>query len=176
MSCSVAFQLSTIFWHLTQTPNSNWVKQVATSNLNDSPDISKNNNITHDWSLSPEAKPPIKLAKKNWPINFELPKSFPPIVMEALEKRVYMEKKARSKFVQTLYDAICQYTMWVNFFFFFFHKNYSPNSTVSRLRCMLPEVLKLVVVSSCIVIYIPKFNMTTLSIFDCKCTDSVWCI
>lgn len=127
---------------------------------NDSHDISKNNNITHDRSLSPEAKPPIKLAKKNWPINFELPKSFPPIVMAALEKRVYMEKKARSKFIQALYDAICRYTMWVNFFLFQGHCR--PSSTVTRLTCVLPEVLKLVVpvISSCIVFYFS--NKTTL--------------
>ncbi|XP_073250654.1 uncharacterized protein [Porites lutea] len=31
--------------------------------------------------------------------------------MEALGKRSYMEKKARSKFIQAIYDAICQYTM-----------------------------------------------------------------
>ena len=54
-------------------------------------------NITHDQSLSPGAKPLLKLTKKIWSINFEIPKSFPPIV--ALEKSVYMEKRAQMKFI-----------------------------------------------------------------------------
>ena len=88
------------------------------------PPISKNNNITHDQYLSPGEKPLINLTKKFWPFNFEITKSFPPIV--TLEKRVYIEKRTQIKFIHFTSLLRCNLLIHhVGQLFFFFQGQFT---------------------------------------------------
>ena len=51
------------------------------------------------------------MAKRQWTSPFLLPERFPPLVQETLLRKVEMTKQVRCKFIQTIYDRICLFTI-----------------------------------------------------------------
>ncbi|XP_046842756.1 uncharacterized protein LOC124436825 isoform X2 [Xenia sp. Carnegie-2017] len=53
----------------------------------------------------------VAKGRKQWTSPFVLPDYFPPLVEEALAKKLRMPKQVRCKFIQTIYDKICLFTV-----------------------------------------------------------------
>ncbi|XP_046864009.1 uncharacterized protein LOC124457887 [Xenia sp. Carnegie-2017] len=53
----------------------------------------------------------VAKGRKQWTSPFVLPDYFPPLVEETLAKKLRMPKQVRCKFIQTIYDKICLFTV-----------------------------------------------------------------